>query len=129
VIHALLDTSVVIAPPEAVSLGPDDTSAISVITIGELTAGVRLARDSGVRALRQARLTAVREAFEPLPVNETTAQHYGEVLAFARSHRRSSKATDLLIIATALATGRTLLTLDDSQAALASAAGAAVARS
>jgi toxin FitB len=126
VIQALLDTSVVIASAEALDLGPDDTAAISVLTLGELHAGVRLATDARVRARRQARLAAVRESFEPLPIDEAIAHHYGELLAFARSERRSTKATDLLIVATASATGRTLLTRDDTQASLASAAGVAV---
>ncbi len=124
--HALLDTSVVIGAVDAVKLESGDTAAISVLTLGELRAGVRLASDPQVRVLRQARLVAIRETFEPLPVDETIADHYGEVLAVARSQRRSSKATDLLIIATASATGRTLLTLDEAQASLARIADVAV---
>jgi predicted nucleic acid-binding protein len=123
VTQTLLDTSVVMAPADALSLESDDTAAISVLTLGELRAGVRLAGDPDVRAVRQARLAAVRNAFEPLAIDESIANHYGEILALARSERRSSKATDLLIIATASATGRTLLTLDDSQASLARLAG------
>jgi predicted nucleic acid-binding protein len=126
VIQALLDTSVVIAPADALALDPDDSAAISVITIGELHAGVRLATDLRVRTLRQARLAAVREAFEPLPVDETIARHYGELLAAARSKRRVGKATDLLIIATASASGRTLITLDEAQASLARVVGISV---
>ncbi len=71
-----------------------DTTAISVLTIGELRAGVRLATDPGVRALRQARLAAIREAFEPLPIDETIAHHYCELLALAPSQRRRTRATD-----------------------------------
>jgi predicted nucleic acid-binding protein len=121
----LLDTSVVIAG-SAVKLNRGDTAAISVITIGELRAGVRLAGDPNTHAIRQARLAAVRETFEPLPVDEPVAEHYGEILAAARAQKRTSKATDLLIIATAAATGRALLTLDDAQAALARLAGVPV---
>ncbi len=126
VIHALLDTSAVIASPDAISLRSDDTAAISVITLGELLAGVRLAGDPSARALRQARLAAVRASFVPLPVDEPIAESYGELLSIARPGRRASKATDLLIIATAWATGRTLVTLDDAQASLARRAGVAV---
>jgi toxin FitB len=124
---ALLDTSVVIDGytsrrvddiPEAV--------AISVITLGELRAGVRLAGDPSVRATRQKRLVAVRDAFQPIPVDEAVAEHYGDVLATGRSTGRTTKATDLLIIATAAATGRTLYTLDTRQARLAEAVGVAV---
>jgi toxin FitB len=122
----LLDTSVVIAGAEAVKLNRGDTGAISVITIGELRAGVLLAGDPDTHAIRQARLAAVRETFEPLPVDEPVAEHYGEILAAARAQKRTSKATDLLIIATAAATGRALVTLDDAQARLARLAGVPV---
>lgn len=121
---ALLDTSVLIAPPglgQASELPP--TAAISVVTLGELHAGVRLARGAARRRQRQMRLDAIRQAFVPLPVDEAVAERYGEVLAIARSRRRAAKATDLLIIATALATDRRLVTRDVSQAHLAEAAG------
>jgi hypothetical protein len=123
---ALLDTSVVIGGVEQLQTAVPETVAISVITLGELRAGVRLAGDPTVQAARQARFLAVREAFEPIPVDELVAEHYGEVLAAARSAGRTTKATDLLIIATAAATGRRLHTRDARQAALAQAAGIAV---
>jgi predicted nucleic acid-binding protein len=116
----------VIASPEALPGAPADTAAISVLTLGELQAGVRLARTAETRAQRQARLDTVRAVFDPIAIDETVAYAYGELLAFARSKRRTSKATDLLIIATASAGGRTLLTLDSGQASLARAAGIAV---
>ena len=122
----LLDTSVVIAGSDAAKLNPGDAAAISVITIGELRAGVRLAADPNTHTIRQARFAAVRETFEPLPVDEPVAEQYGEILAAARAQKRTSKATDLLIIATAAATGRALLTLDDAQAGLARLAGVPV---
>lgn len=122
---ALLDTSIIIAPPGSAPLPP--SAAISVITIGELRAGVGLARSEAVRAQREARLAAVRAAFVPLPVDADIADVYGELLAFARLHRRITKATDLLIVATARHTGRVLCTLDEPQARLAAAAGIATA--
>jgi toxin FitB len=120
---ALLDTSVVIGGIDPARTEPPETAAISVITLGELRAGVRLARDPSVRAARQRRLVAVRDAFEPIPVDEAVAEHYGDVLASARSAGRTTKATDLLIIATAVAGGRVLHTRDARQAALAQAVG------
>jgi toxin FitB len=114
---------VVIAGSPPLVVGPGDTAAISVITIGELRAGVRLAAHAEIQAARQARLAAVRQAFEPIPVDESVAEQYGEILAAARAQRRTTKATDLLIVATAAATGRTLLTLDDTQRRLADAVG------
>lgn len=122
---SLLDTSVVIARDEVGSLELPESAAISVVTLGELRAGVLIARDKATAADRSRRLAAVRAAFLPLPVDELVAERYGDVLAVARSQRRAVKATDLLIIATAAATGRTLYTLDGAQTRLALAAGVA----
>jgi toxin FitB len=119
----LLDTSVVIADLEPPHMELPATMAISVITLVELRAGVRLADDPPTRAARQTRLNAIRDTFKPIPVDEAVAEHYGDILAAARSAGRASKATDLLIIATAAATGRLLHTLDKRQAALAQVAG------
>ena len=126
VTRLLLDTSVLIAGLPASASGPQATAAISVITLGELRAGVRLATDPEIRAQRQARLAAIRTTFEPLVIDEQVAEQYGEILAAARAQKRITKATDLLIIATAAATGRTLVTRDDAQAGLARLSGVAV---
>lgn len=123
---SLLDTSVLIAPDSSAAAALPASAAISVVTLGELHAGVLLARDEQVRTVRRRRLEAVRAAFAPLVVDEAVAERYGEVLALARSRRRAAKATDLLIIATAAATGRTLYRFDGSQAELARAAGVPV---
>ncbi len=122
--NVLLDTSAVIA--EKLVLGPEDMAAISVVTIGELRAGVLLASDPSIRTARQARFSAIRNAFEPIPVDEDVAERYGDVLAAARTARRITTATDLLIVATAAASGRSLCTLDKSQAGLAERCGVAV---
>ncbi len=122
---ALLDTSVLISSDAASELPA--SSAISVVTLGELRAGVHLARTDEARRLRLARLDAVRRAFVPIPVDEPVAERYGEVLALARREGRTVKATDVLIVATALSTSRALATLDEAQANLARAAGAVLA--
>jgi toxin FitB len=120
---SLLDTSVLIARDETAALKLPESAAISVITIGELRAGVLMAGDEPVAQDRLRRLAAVRAAFAPLPIDEPVAERYGEVLVTARSQRRAAKATDLLIIATAAACSRELYTLDVAQARLAEAAG------
>ncbi len=125
---ALLDTSVLIG---SVGDGLSDlptAAAISVVTMGELHAGVLLARDESSRGIRRARLDAVRKAFAPLVVDEHVAERYGEVLAVARRERRAANAADMLIIATAAAHNRTLHTRDRQQAELAHAADVAVER-
>lgn len=121
----LLDTSVVISPI-APSTPLPASAAISVVTVGELIAGVKLAVTDFAREVRQTRLDDVRRAFAPLSVDAAVAERYGDLLAFARSHRRTTRATDLLIIATAAAHDRTLITRDERQAALAQAAGISV---
>lgn len=122
---SLLDTSVVIAGDDARHLRLPEAAAISVITLGELQAGVLLAGDPATAEMRGRRLARVRAAFAPLAVDETVAMRYGNALQVARRQGRATKATDLLIIATAAATGRDLWTLDAAQARLARAAGVA----
>jgi predicted nucleic acid-binding protein len=124
---SLLDTSVLIAADPAEVGELPVASAISVVTLGELRAGVLLARAGRVRALRSRRLEAVRAGFLPLPVDEHVAERYGDLLALARRQGRAVKASDLLIVATAAATSRELYTLDQAQGRLARAAGVPVA--
>jgi hypothetical protein len=97
---ALLDTSILIAK-DNVALPP--TAAISVMTLGELHAGVLLTRHAETRALRSDRLEAVRATFAP-----------------CTSTRPSPSA--------AAEQDRTLYTLDRRQAELAVAAGISVSR-
>ena len=119
---SLLDTSVLLEQDEESEFDLPETAAISVITLGELHAGVAIARDERVAEARRRRLAAVRAAFVPLVVDEAVAERCGDVLAVARAQNRAAKATDVLIIATAAAAGRSLYTLDKAQAGLAQAA-------
>jgi predicted nucleic acid-binding protein len=123
---SLLDTSILIAPGSADLGDLPPAAAISIISLGELRAGVLLAHDELTRENRLRRLDAVRSAFSPLVVDEPVAERYGAILALARRQGRIEKATDLLIVATALATGRLLFTRDHRQANLAEAAGSPV---
>jgi predicted nucleic acid-binding protein len=116
--RALLDTSVLISADPAIATAAP-AAAISVISIGELHAGVLRAPTPSTRAARAARLEAIRSAYLPLPVDDAVADEYGRALATARDEGRIEKATDLLIIATAAATRRSLVTLDERQARLA----------
>jgi len=120
---ALLDTSILIAHDEEGDLELPETAAISVITLGELRAGVLVAHNGPIADARRRRLAAVRAAFAALVVDEAVAEPYADLLVVARSERRAAKATDLLIIATAAATERELYTLDADQLRLARAAG------
>jgi predicted nucleic acid-binding protein len=123
--RALLDTSLVIAAGDGGAELPA-TAAISVITLGELHAGVLRAPDAAVKAVRAARLSGFRATYRPLPVDQEVAEHYGRALALARDEGRGQKAADLLIIATAAATDRELHTRDIAQAKLARRLGLVV---
>jgi len=107
----IADTSVLLSPPPGEDDEPIVTSAISV---GELHAGVELARDDTTRSARLARLTAIVASVPVLPVDGAVAARYGEL-------RRASgrvPSNDLWIAATALAHDLTLITRDDRLAAL-----------
>jgi predicted nucleic acid-binding protein len=87
-------------------------SAISSVTLAELTAGPRLASTSAESARRQSRLQQVESIFNPIPFDVNAARSYGEVVTAVtdagRSHR--PRIADLLIAATAHANGLTLYT-------------------
>lgn len=85
-----------------------------------------MARSDPSRKEREGRLAAVVEAFDPIPVGVEVAEEFGGALAWARSERRAERATDLLIVATAKATGRDLHTLDRGQAKVARGLGVPV---
>lgn len=88
--------------------------AVSVVTVGELEAGVLIARDKSVRARRVALLAAVLAEAPALPIDRQVAARYGELRA--RAGRRPSN--DLWIAATALAHDFTLVTADEQLASL-----------
>ena len=109
---SLIDTSVLVGARDVAE--PSDGWAVSVVTVGELEAGVLIARDETTRARRVALLAAVLAEAPALPVDRHVAARYGELRACAG--RQSSN--DLWIAATALAHDFTLVTADERQAAL-----------
>lgn len=111
---ALVDTSVLIGLSPAQREQLDRGWAVSLVTIGELEAGVLLAGDPSLRASRLRRLSAVLAEAPALPVDRAVAARYGELRA--RTGRRPSN--DLWIAATALAHGLVLVTADERQAEL-----------
>ncbi|MGA4538552.1 PIN domain-containing protein [Uniformispora flossi] len=112
----ILDTCVLVAlqrgqvAPTTV-LTADDDVVIAAITAAELHTGVLLAPDD-----RRARLElAVKNLLAPIPVEDysaATAEQHAVLLAHTRRSGRPRGAHDLIIAATALATGRTLVTTD-----------------
>ncbi len=109
---SLIDTSILVGghnPGE----GTDDW-AVSVVTVGELEAGILIAPDGATRARRVSLLAAVLTEAPALPIDRHVAARYGELRA--STGRRPSN--DLWIAATALAHGFTLVTADEQQASL-----------
>jgi predicted nucleic acid-binding protein len=111
----LLDTSVIVSGIDHAEAGElPDEFAISVMTIGELHAGVLSARTGATRASRLQRLSDVQRDFPAMDIDVGIAQRFGELRA--SSGRRG--VADLLIAATALHHEMTLVTRDERQARL-----------
>ncbi len=81
--------------------------------MAELAAGPHATADPDERARRQDRLQRAEATFDPLPIDAAVARAYGRVyaaVAAAGRKARGRRALDLLIAATALATGLPLYT-------------------
>ena len=111
--RGLIDTSVVI---DLERIDPNDLPteiAISAVTFAELAAGPHATADPAERARRQDRLQRVETTVDPLPVDGAVARAYGRVyasVAAAGTKTRGRRAFDLLIAATALASGLPIYT-------------------
>ncbi|MHB1500408.1 MAG: PIN domain-containing protein [Candidatus Dormibacteria bacterium] len=82
--------------------------AASAITMAELAAGPHATDDADESARRQDRLQLAEAAFDPLPCCGEAARAYGRIYAAeVASERRARQAlaVDLLVAATACATG------------------------
>ena len=87
--------------------------AVSAITMAELAAGPHATSDPDEQGRRQDRLQRAEAAFDPLPFDADAARAYGRIFASvsaAGRKARGARAVDLLIAATALATGLPLYT-------------------
>jgi predicted nucleic acid-binding protein len=111
----LADTSIFIAHESGRSLRTDvlpDRLAVSVITVGELRAGVLAAPDLATRDRRLATLAAVM-ALDPVPVDEDVAAAWARLRVALRDAGRRMAVNDSWIAATAIALDVPLVTQDD----------------
>ena len=111
----IADTSVFIAHESGRSLRVDalpDRLAVSVITIGELRAGVLAAAGLLARDRRLATLTAAL-ALDPLPVDEEVAAAWARLRVLLRERGQHMPVNDSWIAATAMALGVAVVTQDD----------------
>jgi predicted nucleic acid-binding protein len=111
---SLVDTSVLAGPVDGPPPRLDGGSAVSVVTIGELHAGVLLATDGATQARRLRLLAAMLSEVVVLEVNRAVTTAYGEL----RMTARRAPSNDLWIAATALAHDLELVTRDERQASL-----------
>ena len=112
--RGLADTSVFIAretgrPIDARSL-PDEL-AVSVITIGELRAGVLAASDTPTRDQRLSTLAAAL-SLQPVPVDDGVASAWARLRLILRDEGLSMPVNDSWIAATAMALGVAVVTQD-----------------
>ena len=113
--QGLADTSVFIARETGRPLRVDelpDQLAVSVITIGELRAGVLAADDIDARDRRLATLTAAL-TLDPVPIDEAVAQSWASLRIRLRDLGLRMPVNDSWIAATALALGIPVVTQDD----------------
>jgi hypothetical protein len=111
----LADTSIFIANENGRPLRTEvlpDRLAVSVITVGELRAGVLAARDLATRDRRLATLTAVL-ALDPIPVDADVAAAWARLRVALRDLGRRMGVNDSWIAATAIALDVPLVTQDE----------------
>ena len=116
--EGLADTSVFIALEAGRRLDLSalpERLAVSVITIGELRAGVLAAPDPAQRARRLATLEDALE-LDPLPIDELVAAAWALLRVQLHEAQQRMPVNDSWIAATALAHGLAVVTQDDDYA-------------
>ena len=113
--RGLADTSVFIAResgrPLQTSLLPDEL-AVSIITIGELRAGVLAASDVTTRDTRLATLTAAM-TLDPIAIDDDVAAQWARLRVLLRDSGQRMPVNDSWIAATAMALQVPIVTQDD----------------
>jgi predicted nucleic acid-binding protein len=113
-LSAFVDTSVLIESLAVVDNEKPGSWAVSVVTVGELHAGVLLATHGPTQATRLQRLSDVLSLASVLDVTRSVAVAYGEL----RMASGRGPSNDLWIAATAIAHDLELITADKRMAAL-----------
>lgn len=112
--RGLADTSVFVARESGRPLEDDllpDEIGVSVITIGELRAGVLAASDVETRDHRLATLTQAL-ALEPIPIDGAVAESWARLRLLLRESQQRMPVNDSWIAATALALRLPVVTQD-----------------
>jgi predicted nucleic acid-binding protein len=112
----IVDTSIFIANEKGRTVRVErlpDRLGISVITIGELRAGVLDASDVGVRDRRLAALTRAL-MLDPIPIDQAVAETWARLLISLRNIGLRMPVNDSWIAATAMTLGIPIVTQDDA---------------
>jgi hypothetical protein len=128
--RGVLDTTVFIASESGRPLDTEalpDESAISVVTLAELHAGVLVATDIVTRAQRLATIYNLTD-IELLPVDEQTAITWARMRVELAEAKRRVNVNDLWIAATAAARDLPVVTQDGDFDALEGIAGLRVVK-
>jgi predicted nucleic acid-binding protein len=115
VTSGLADTTVFIAAESGRVARLDrlpDRLAVSVITVGELRAGVLAANDVASRDRRLATLTSVL-ALDPVPIDQAVAEAWARLRVSLRDYGLRMPVNDSWIAATAMTLGIPVVTQDD----------------
>ena len=112
----LFDTTFLIDSERAVAeldqlIDDDDEVAVAAVTVAELRVGALLAD----KRRKPARTTYVNDIVAVIPIVDydlETAEAHARLLIAVRQQGRPRGAHDLIIAATALASGRTVITAD-----------------
>jgi len=126
----MLDTSVLIARETWRRIDADsvpEQTAVSVVTLAELHAGVLSATDTTTRARRLATLDAV-SVVEALPVTAEVARQWAVLRVRLAEEGRSAKVNDLWIAAVAAANGMDVVSQDGDFDAIEAVGGPSVIR-
>ena len=92
-------------------IADDDDVAIAAVTLAELTVGVELS-SGRQRERRRAYVEEIARSIPILPYDESVALQHSVLLVAVRRAGRQSGAHDLIIAATAAASGRTVVSAD-----------------
>lgn len=113
--RGLADTTIFIAREGGRPILSDslpDEIGVSVITLGELRAGVLAAADVETRDRRLATLTRVL-ALEPIPIDGQVAESWAKLRLLLRDSDQRMPVNDSWIAATAMALGVPVVTQDE----------------
>ncbi|MEV6214438.1 type II toxin-antitoxin system VapC family toxin [Nocardia sp. NPDC051833] len=113
----ILDTGILIAIVRGTVALPDviaddDNVAVAAVVIAEYLTGLAGQTNPAKQASARAFLTEFRAIVPSIPYDDSVAEHHAELLTYVRGTGSPRGAHDLIIAATARATGRIVVTTD-----------------